>query len=480
MSVEFNRVLKETALSKKGEGKFKREMAKKIASLASVIPIIFAPPVTAGYYAYKSWQESGKIAITKEMVESANTYQELGDRVKLLAENGNLSEAEQITQLDEYKQGKEASELKKRDEEADKTTGYLIFAGSSYALYYLLRLPYLRRKIKRDISDISFLKEERQSSKSNLRRDFCLFDRGLVMQCKFSEEQRQAIDKSSMLPPVGYEIPNPKFGEDFLKKGFHHLAEIGTYNFTGNRRYRFYEGSYFDKLVIQGRLPERFKYAAIALILDNPIQLDWKKSSYPVDWESVAPLVHDGGDEYPDEISPLWKNKGKTEFVRRGNVVYSEKEQEGDRDGDKEDVVPVVEDQTIEDRVTRENIFYQRSAFALYCLSGFAPREVPEDIKKEAGSAWLSFEDGLKDLLKKYSLSSVGKAEWFVERPEGQRNWSNCPEEDLEYVHTELIELEEFKNSSVYALLRQEVGQLMEQLSQKIDSFLGIDILKRK
>lgn len=77
--------------------------------------------------------------------------------------------------------------------------------------------------------------------------------------------------------------------------------------------------TYVHQLTVQGRLPDEFKYAALALTINSTYRSDWRKPLYEAPWGKVAPLVHDGG--HVQTINPFWSIRGRTDFIQRVATV---------------------------------------------------------------------------------------------------------------------------------------------------------------
>lgn len=140
----------------------------------------------------------------------------------------------------------------------------------------------------------------------------------------FSKEQIETfLKKIFYLPPVGGKVTlerNSLWPTALLPAL---TADEKVEEIIKFRQNKELDKVYVHQLTVQGRLPDEFKYAALALIINSTYRSDWKKPFYEADWAKVAPLVHDGGNV--SDINPLWRSKGRTDFLQRVATVYEPK-----------------------------------------------------------------------------------------------------------------------------------------------------------
>lgn len=273
----------------------------------------------------------------------------------------------------------------------------------------------------------------------------------------------------SCLPPVGGKIdeaskPNLKIIEPSLTAEEHVLRVI---DWTKNRK----EGEgYIHQLTVQGRLPDEFKYSAIALILSSPYVNDWQKPIYGTEWAKVAPLIHDGGNV--EVISPLWnKLKGRTDFLQRLSTVHHPSSSNmQDVWGRWADEIRAIEEQK---RLELECKFYQRSALALHAKLGNTPSQLSEESRGKLAEIWDSSKSNLEIILQEYEIQNVVSVPWFADKP---RNlWSNQgPRYEANWppIQQELIHLEEVRHE--YPELQDRVHKLMADTVQSVDQTIGL------
>lgn len=141
---------------------------------------------------------------------------------------------------------------------------------------------------------------------------------------------REKIDtllkKVFYLPPVGGKITKLREGEDQIVNLDPSLtADEQVNNIIKLRQNNELDNVYVHQLTVQGKLPDEFKYAALALVISSPYENDWSKPFFEAEWGRVAPLVHDGGET--DIINPLWgsNSNGRTDFLQRVVRVFEPK-----------------------------------------------------------------------------------------------------------------------------------------------------------
>lgn len=286
----------------------------------------------------------------------------------------------------------------------------------------------------------------------------------------------------SYLPPVGGKIPlvmNENEVDENLKKFDPSLtAEQQVNNVTKLRQKGELGDIYVHQLTVQGRLPDRFKHTAIALVLNSPHFNDWTKPFFQAPWGETAPLIHDGG-KMEKNIGPIWyKVKGRTDFLQRIARVHApELEQNEGLNIDETTKLPNLtelrKEQTESNRLILEAKAYQRLALALHAQTGTAPQKIPQEIQIQLAQEWVNFEASLDDLLKSYGINGVSEVQWFRDKPVEYSNWhGNRYEAEWAPIREQLIHAEEVKKSNPE--IRASMTRLLLKVTDRIDRIIGI------
>lgn len=214
---------------------------------------------------------------------------------------------------------------------------------------------------------------------------------------------------------------------------------------------------------VQGRLPDRFKHAGIALLLASPHRMDWTKPLFTSYWGAVGPMIHDGG--VVNKINPQWTRSapGRTDFVHRVFMQFKTDDPEQDEARNKFEM----------GRMIREDMFYQRSALALHALLGTTPHTIPEETRLRLSQVWETFETRLQSVLCEYELSDVLKPVWFLVEPKVVPGWPGVRyEADFGPIQQSLIELERVRGDKSELLFR--IWDLMDQTTCQVDKIMGL------
>lgn len=299
-----------------------------------------------------------------------------------------------------------------------------------------------------------------------------------------------ALDRaSSYLPPIGGKLPiqdtenrSNKEAEAPDRLDPSYVAEEQSQKVIGYRREGALGKFYVHQLAVQGRLPDRFKYAALALICHSPYKSDWTQPFFKAEWAKVAPLVHDGGIVIRN-FNPRWRGvEGRTDFLQRIFLIQEPELNILEQKSPAELVHVSVDrltaaraDQLEEERLRLESRFYQRAAFALHAAIGTAPRSIPKDIRFTAADTWNDFEEQMKNLLVEYTNGEIGNAVWFLDKPRAIKGWERYggrQEAEWPPIQQELIRLEEKRKHHPGIILK--VRQLLIQTTETIDQILGL------
>ncbi len=291
-------------------------------------------------------------------------------------------------------------------------------------------------------------------------------------------------DKLITLPPMGGKIQKPGKGRLHIHFGGlvtpSYLAE-GHADKVNSLREKGETGEqYVHQFGVQGKLPDRFKYAAIALILHSPHRRNWEETWINAPWGKVGPLIHDGGGTQID-FNGRWKGvEGRTDYFQSS---FLEKPIDENQDAlsyfdSLESKPDAAEFNRLEEaRIRQEAKFYQRSAFALHSVLGSAPDSIPEEKREEAAAIWQGFESRMKQLLLSYGVEGAGDVTWLSEdsyRPRGLlgRLWGKRHEVEYEPVKRELIKLEDVKHKNPE--LRRAASELIASVTNRINEIVGI------
>ncbi len=313
------------------------------------------------------------------------------------------------------------------------------------------------------------------------------------------EELEEFRSRVLLLPPVGGKIPELLDSQGRLKghRVFGALYRIDPawtveeqiQTVLQARQKGLLGDGYVHQLSVQGRLPDEFKYAAVALILSSPYRQDWKEPFFEADWGKVAPLVHDGGNVTVG-LNPVWSNvQGRTDFLQRVVKVYDPARQP--------------EHERMEtDRLLLEARAYQRLALALHAARGTAPKaeEIPDglsvQLREKLAERWHKFERDLLGLFEAYSgeiggekfdLTGPVRVKWFLDQPRRVKDWPGPRHEaDWPPIREQLLMLNRFAEKteparkeegadlSAYDALRLQVSALLKIVADDIDRDLGL------
>lgn len=261
-----------------------------------------------------------------------------------------------------------------------------------------------------------------------------------------------------ILPPVGSKISfNGQKRIEIIDPAF--SAEHETERVMSEVKERGFKDGFIHQLTVQGRLPDEFKYAGLALILASPHPDDWHKTFYNVPWGKTSPLIHDGG-KVRKEFNPIWRNvDGRTDFIRR--IVWV-------------DQLGLLEEETV--RMRRDARFYQRLGLSLHAHIGTAPSAISEDIRTQLSTEWQNFRDKMNIVLNEYEINGVAEVPWFNNEP--RKLWDNFPpryEADWEPIQQQLFHLETVKGE--YPEVQERISGLLRASTNRIDDILGLTSL---
>jgi len=213
--------------------------------------------------------------------------------------------------------------------------------------------------------------------------------------------------------------------------------------------------SFIHHLTVQGRLPDRFKYAALALILGNPHRDDWHKTYYKAPWGKVAPLIHDGG-KVATDLNPNWKDiNGRTDFIRR--IVFIDSPQ-------------LLEMEPA--RLALEARAWQRLALSFHAEVGTAPNGIPQETRNRLAREWQTFESRMDFLMKEFGIESVSQVSWFRDESSDQFGFNSRYEADWEPIQQRLFQLEEVRWQ--YPAIQEQAIDILRDSTNRIDQVIGL------
>lgn len=294
------------------------------------------------------------------------------------------------------------------------------------------------------------------------------------------EEIETFLKKIFYLPPVGGKVTLEKNSLRPTPLSPALTADEKVEEIIKFRQNKELDSAYVHQLTVQGRLPDEFKYAALALIINSTYRSDWKKPFYEANWAKVAPLVHDGGHVY--FVNPLWsRSKGRTDFLQRVATVYEPELEDIEQYAtpqlamqfSSEALGNAVLEQEERRRLILEVNFYQRAAFGLHAKIGGLPNIVPPDVARKGMEAWEDFIRTMRNILKTYGGSEVTKPRWFTRIPRMLPSWGAFRYEgNYKPIQEALTSLEEIKSKN--PSLRAEVNALMIKTASSVDNAIGI------
>lgn len=299
-----------------------------------------------------------------------------------------------------------------------------------------------------------------------------------------SREQMEAFLKKILyLPPVGSKITLERNSLEPTPLSPTLTADEQIKEIIKLRQEGKLDNAYVQQLTVQGKLPDEFKYAALALIINSTYRNDWTKPFYEMEWAKVAPLIHGG--EKATDVNPLWRSIGRTDFLQRVANVHQPKLEYMEQYAtpelatqvSSEDLANAVLEQGERKRLILEMNFYQRAAFALHAKKGTLPNAVPPDVARKGMRVWKNFVKDMDNILSYYDASNVTKQRWFTRSPRF-RPWGGLKYEFMRHeasyipIQEALMSLEEVKSKN--PSLRQEVNLLMTKTVSSVDNAIGV------
>lgn len=238
---------------------------------------------------------------------------------------------------------------------------------------------------------------------------------------------------------------------------------------------------YIHQMTVQGRLPDEFKYVAVALVLHGPVINDWNAPFFAATWGTVAPMVHDGG--IVRDLNPVWRTdeiKGRTDFLQR--VVFVHEPHLEQLEGlETKDLLgyPVSvlanarKEQEERERLSIELKAYQRLALACHAAVNTAPVKIPPEIRSQLSIVWYQFKEKTDALLRKYGIDGAVETTWFHSTPRSNTVFKlERYEAEWPPIQKELIRLEEVHKNNPKII--DQIRQILEEATYKVDQTIGL------
>ena len=283
------------------------------------------------------------------------------------------------------------------------------------------------------------------------------------------DEYYQFQSRLLNLPPIGSKVPELKIGKKVSRK-------------KPNE-------DYVVQFTVQGRLHDKFKYAALALITSSPYRNDWQRPYFQAPWGECAPLVHDGGN-VNTSLNHKWYGlsyPGRTDFLQRVGVAYEPKFDEISKMSQinlsrlpVEQLARARLEEFERERLLMEMKFYQRIALVSHTTTDHLPYQIlKQDSVRPLKRQWYTFEDRMNKMYREFGIEEVTSPVWFLDEP---RNlWPNKYlgplfglrlEADWEPIQEQLINLEETRWK--HPEMIKEARQIMIETTNNVDRIIGL------
>lgn len=288
------------------------------------------------------------------------------------------------------------------------------------------------------------------------------------------EEERKRLEAAiGFLPPVGGKVMT----QADINQGKTHPRPLSP-TLTAEEQVAYLIQNqqqlgerYIYQMTVQGLLPDRFKYAALALILTNPHQNDWSQNMFVAPWGTVAPLVHDGGNVQTDFTSRWQGVSGRTDFLMRVVTTFHPDLEKVDIDS-RDDLQRAQMEIMERGHLLLQAKAYQRLALALHCFLGTAPDHIGEDKRKTLASYWGYFQEQMEKLLAVSGTARVAEVPWFADVPLANRLGAGRYEADWPPVRRHLIHLEEVRWQ--HPEMIRETAHLLAHVTNLVDQEIGL------
>lgn len=305
----------------------------------------------------------------------------------------------------------------------------------------------------------------------------------IVKNGKETDQSRNAIEKGILLlPPTGGKIHivvREALEKNPMKMIPRMTAEEQVEEVRTLRREGKLGEGYVHQLTVQGRLPDEFKYTALALIMGSPYAHNWDEPFFEAPWGKVAPLVHDGGN-VDVSVNPFWGVTRRTDFLyRKAKVIEPDLEKLKSMTAKQlytlgVDKLANARYEELEDaRLETETKAYQRLALALHAKLGSLPKGVPQGLKDNLARHWEVFKTDMNLLFAQYHLQDVTQVLWFTPTARQLPHWPGLRyEAEWNPIQASLKKIEEVRVNNP-ELISSAKG-VLQNASAAVDKELGL------
>jgi|GEM_PF-5587189 len=280
---------------------------------------------------------------------------------------------------------------------------------------------------------------------------------------------RALIKNAALLPPIGakaIEIQEGSYKNHIMEPAYVAEAIAGNVNQERSK----YGNCSSHHLTVQGRLPDQFKYAGLAMVLNSPYSTDWEKPFYAAHWGSVGPMIHDGG-RTKENINANWRKvRGRTDYIQRIFLNFGESENTDAGLAETNTLANQAESM----RMQTEARFFQRAALAMHAKNRTTPSAIDRKTRKLLADIWDSFHDGMQKVLVAMDINDFDGTRWFLDEPVDV-DWWNTKRYEAEYapISKMLTRVEEARTKDE-GDIRKIMSQAMDKLSDDVDRAIGV------
>lgn len=286
------------------------------------------------------------------------------------------------------------------------------------------------------------------------------------------------------LPPLGGKIYNlyphrtSSRPDDELLPSATSQGQLRQINYLGETA--VLKEVYLYQMSVQGRLPDEFKYAALALILAHPYEYDWQEPFLEAEWGKVGPLIHDGEGTNCTLINPFWQVAGRTDFLASIFLLHAPLIEaikswptQAKLKLPLDSLVQFRAEQKERERFLQEADFYQASALACHSEVGTAPKFIRKKLRSQLREHWRFLKTGVEALLATHQIEGAAQVLWF--NPVPRPLWEGFEpryEADWWLLQTELIKVEEARCKNQDIL--EDAGNLMKGVTKRVHDAIGL------
>ena len=278
-------------------------------------------------------------------------------------------------------------------------------------------------------------------------------------------------------PPIGGKITVLVGGEKTIKLEPRITAWEHSGLVTKQRQEGHLGEIYVHQMTVQGKLPDKFKYMVVGLILSSPYSNDWSHPFFEAAWGKLAPLIHDGGNT-EENYNYQWRYvDGRTDFLHRvarvDKMDLETVEQlpvEGKKLLTNEELEAALAESQEKNRLLLETRAYQALALALHAQQETAPVYIPETVVAGLINEWQIYEQKIRGLLSEYDMLGIVEVPWFTKEPRRIQGWEHYGERyeaDWPPIQEQLVVVERRRREFIE--LRERTTLILEQ------SVMGIE-----